>query len=81
MAWTDDNWIDEKDWRERGGTGLHAGRTLYWVATIFAALIVVFAVADFLISWAQGTPIVRVVAFIAAAAVWLVGRICRALLS
>jgi hypothetical protein len=76
MAWTDD-----EDRRDRGGGGLRAGPTVYWLATIIAALIVVFAVADFFISWAQGAPIVRVVAFVAALAVWLVGRICRALLS
>jgi hypothetical protein len=79
MAWIDE--IDDKEWQEHSGTGLHAGPTLYWLATIIAALIVVFAVADLLISWAQGTPIVRVVAFVAAAGVWLVGRICRALLA
>jgi hypothetical protein len=62
-------------------SGLNAGPTVYWLATIIAALIVVFAVADFFISWAQGAPIVRIVAFVAAAAVWLIGRICRALLS
>jgi hypothetical protein len=41
----------------------------------------VFALADFFIGWAQGAPIVRVVAFIAAVAVWLIGRACRTLLS
>jgi hypothetical protein len=74
-------WINDKEWWERGGTGLHAGPTLYWLATVIAALIAVFAVADFVIGWAQGVPIVRVVPFVAALAVWLVGRICRALLS
>jgi hypothetical protein len=73
-------WIDDTELWEHCGTGLHAGPTLYWLATIIAALIVAFAVADFLISWAQGAPIVRVVAFVAAVAVWLIGRICRALL-
>jgi hypothetical protein len=73
-------WIDDERWQEPVDTGLHAGRTLYWLAAVIAALIVVFALADFLISWAQGAPIVRIVAFMAAAAVWLIGRICRALL-
>jgi hypothetical protein len=75
MAWID----DESRW-EPGETGFSAGRTLYWLATIIAAIIAVFAVADFFISWAQGAPIVRVVAFTAAAGVWLIGRICRAVL-
>jgi hypothetical protein len=73
-------WIDDEVWREPGDGGLHAGRTLYWFAVIIAALIVVFALADLAISWAQGQPVVRVVALIAALAVWLIGRICSALL-
>jgi len=60
---------------------MNVGRTLYWLATIVAALIVIFALADFFIGWAQGASIVRVVAIIAAVAVWLIGRACRALLS
>jgi hypothetical protein len=69
----------EDPWRETGG--LNPGRTLYWLATIIAALIVVFALGDFFISWAEGAPIVRIFAFIAAAAIWLIGRACRAALS
>jgi hypothetical protein len=56
------------------------GRVLYWLATIVAGLIVIFAVGDFFISWAQGTPILRIVALVAAAAVWLIGLICRSVL-
>jgi hypothetical protein len=60
MAWID----DESRW-ESGETGFGVGRTLYWLTTTIAAIIVVFAVADFFISWAQGAPIVRVFAFMA----------------
>jgi hypothetical protein len=60
---------------------LTAGRVFYWLATIIAALMFVFAVGDFFISWAQGTPIVRVFALGVAALVWLIGRALRALLS
>jgi len=56
---------------------LPPGRMLYWFATAVATLIVIFAVADFFISWAQGEPILRIVAFVAAAVVWLIGRACR----
>jgi len=59
---------------------LTMGRVLYWLATIVAGLIVIFAIGDFFISWAQGAPILRIVAFIAAAVVWLIGLICRSLL-
>ena len=82
MAWTNSDWTNNDDVRWQGGeTSLNAGRTLYWLATIIAVLMVVFAIADFFIGWAQGAPIVRVVAVIAAVAVWLIGRACRALLS
>ena len=75
MAWTN----DEFRW-EPGETSPSFGRMLCWLATIIAAIVVIFAVADFFISWAQGAPIVRVVALIVAAAVWLIGRVLRALL-
>jgi hypothetical protein len=75
MAWID----DEMRW-EPHDTGLRAGPMLYWLATVIAAVIVVFALADLAISWAQGQPVVRVVAVVAAVAVWLIGRICRAVL-
>lgn len=74
-------WIDDDAWWETRGRGLRAGPTLNWLATIIAILIAVFAVADFFIGWAQGAPIVRIVALVAALAVWLIGRLCRALLS
>jgi hypothetical protein len=50
------------------------------LATIIAAIMVIFAVADLFIGWAQGAPIVRIVALVAAAIVWLIGRFCRSLL-
>jgi hypothetical protein len=59
---------------------LTVGRALYWLATVVACLIVIFALGDLFISWAQGTPIIRIVAFIAAAVVWLIGLTCRSLL-
>jgi hypothetical protein len=75
MAWIN----DEFRW-EPGETSLSVGRTLYWLATIIAAIMVIFAVADLFIGWAQGAPIVRIVALVAAAIVWLIGRFCRSLL-
>jgi hypothetical protein len=42
---------------------------------------VIFVAGDFLISWAQGYPILRVVALIAAIVIWLVGRTCRSLMA
>ena len=63
------------------GSSYEGISSLAWQATIVAALMVVFAVADFFIAWAQGAPILRVFAFIAAALVWLIGRALRALLT
>jgi len=59
MDWTNN---DDVPW-EPGETSLNAGRTLYWLATIVAALLVVFAIADFFIGWALGAPILRIFAF------------------
>ncbi len=73
MTWIDDEWAGERQ------AAPSAGRTLYWLATFIAAVIVIFVAADVLISWAQGAPTVRIVALIAAVAVWLIGCICRAL--
>ena len=78
MAWIDDEARVEPV--ERNDTGFHPGRALYWLATMIAAISVIFVIADFFISWAQDAPTVRVVALIAAAIVWLIGLICRAVL-
>jgi len=73
-------WMNNDDaWWQPGDSGPTAGRIFYWLATAVAALIVIFAVADFFISWAQGQPILRIVAFVAAAMVWLIGRACRSI--
>jgi hypothetical protein len=73
-------WINEDDGRwEPDRTELSVGRVLYWLMTVIAALIVIFAVGDFFISWGQGTPILRIVAFASAVVVWLIGFICRPL--
>jgi hypothetical protein len=75
-------WIDDDDTRSKSDEiELSVGRVVYWLATMIAAVMVVFAVADFFIGWAQGAPILRIFAFIAAAAVWLIGRALRALLT
>jgi hypothetical protein len=82
MAWIDDEswWEPEPPRRDAGRIGFSAGRTLYWLASILAAVIVIFVAADVFISWAQGAPTVRIVALIAAIVVWLIGRLCRAIL-
>jgi hypothetical protein len=76
MVWTNN---DDVRW-EPGETELTAGRVLCWLTTIFAALMFILAVADFFIGWAQGTPILRIFALVAAVLVWLIGRALRELL-
>jgi hypothetical protein len=77
-------WIDNEDlWGERGdgrpNSGSGPGRICYWMATTVAALMVIFVIADLFISWAQGQPILRIVALITAVVVWVIGRACRSL--
>jgi sensor histidine kinase YesM len=53
------------------------GRLLSWLANFIATFIVFAALADFFTSWSWGHPILRMVPFIAAGLVWLVGYACR----
>ena len=73
MAWINDN-------NARWEPELNAGRVIYWLTTTVAALIAIFAVADFFINLAEGARSCDF-AFVAAALVWLIGRICRSLLA
>jgi hypothetical protein len=58
-----------------------SGRLLYWAATIVAAVIVVWDLADLLYGLSQGEPILRIAALVVAAFIWLIGRGCRAALA
>lgn len=55
------------------------GTILYWLATLIAAVIAIFVIADFFFSFAQGHPIIRIVALVVAVFVWLLGRAFRSL--
>ena len=55
------------------------GMIFYWLATIVAVLMLIFVFANLFISWAQGRPILEIVALIAAGIVWFIGRACRSL--
>jgi hypothetical protein len=74
--------MDDQDARwQSNETEPSPGHIISWLATVLAVLIVIFAVGDFFISWALGYPILRIVALIAAIAVWLTGRVCRGLMA
>jgi hypothetical protein len=66
-------------WEPSGEGGPSAGRAIYWLGNVIAGLIVIFAIGDFFVSWAEGHPIVRFEPFIAAIVVCLIGRACRPL--
>jgi hypothetical protein len=73
-------WSDHEDHGLKpADSGFKAGNVLYWLATIVAALIVIFVIADLIISWAQGQPILRIFALLTALLVWLIGRVCRSI--
>jgi hypothetical protein len=75
-------WMNDKDaWWQSSETVASSGRVFYWLTTAVAGLIVIFLAGDFFISWAQGYPILRVVALIAAMVIWLIGRTCRSLMA
>jgi hypothetical protein len=74
-------WIyNGQTWWEPGpepSPWLSPGLIFYWLATIVAVVMLTFVFADFFISWAEGQPIVEIVALIAAVTVWFIGRACR----
>jgi len=60
------------------------GGFLFWVASIIAALIVVWVLWNFLWDWQLwdwqgGAPIIRLPLLLIAGVIWLVGWGCRAL--
>jgi hypothetical protein len=55
------------------------GLIFYWLATIVAVLMLIFVFANLFISWAQGRPILEIVALIAAVIIWFIGQACRSL--
>ena len=49
------------------------GGFLFWVASIIAALIVVWVLWNFLWDWQGGAPIIRLPLLLIAGVIWLVG--------
>ena len=75
-------WKNNKDaWRQSSETVAGSVHVFYWLTTVVAGLIIILVAGDFFISWAQGYPILRVVALIAAIFIWLIGRTCRSLMA
>ncbi len=53
------------------------GAFLFWTATIIAGLIVVWEVWGYVYNAERGEPIIRITPLLLAAAIWLVGWVCR----
>jgi len=71
-------WQDEDAWFRHDKRGeLSPSHYLYWLANMMVAVIVIFAFADLLVSWEQGYPVTRIIPFVAAIMVWLIGQALR----
>ena len=57
------------------------GKMLCRTATIIAGLIVVSAIVSFVFNADKGVPIISLAALLLAAAIWLVGLVCRHVLT
>lgn len=56
---------------------MKVGQFLFWTSTIFAGLILLWAVSDYLANWSENYPVLDVPALALAAVVWLVGLLFR----
>jgi hypothetical protein len=56
---------------------MKVGNALFWLTTVFAALILLWAAADYFYNLSNDYPVLNVTAVIVAGAVWLVGLLCR----
>jgi hypothetical protein len=56
---------------------IRAGSTIFWLATAFAAAIILWVASDFLYGLGQDFPVVNLPGVILAAAIWAVGWLCR----
>jgi hypothetical protein len=50
---------------------------IFWMTSAVAALLTVWVAWDFLIGYGQRFPVINIPGLVLAAAVWLVGWICR----
>ncbi|MGB7037232.1 MAG: hypothetical protein WBD71_17095 [Xanthobacteraceae bacterium] len=56
---------------------MKVGNALFWLTSFFAATILLWTAADYLYNLSDSFPVLNVTAVFLAAAVWLVGFICR----
>jgi hypothetical protein len=69
------NFQDDPDAAARWGT------ILYWMAAAIAALVAVLTIASALNEVSEGEPVIPLAALLLAGAIWLIGWVCRRLLS
>ena len=53
------------------------GEVLYWISTIIAGVITLWAVANLVFNSDRGEPVIQVVPLVIAGIIWLVGWACR----
>lgn len=56
---------------------MKVGNALFWFTSSFAALILLWAGADYLYDLSNNFPVLNTTALFVAGAVWLVGLCCR----
>jgi hypothetical protein len=59
------------------GLNMKAGNALFWIATIFASLISLWVISDYLYGLSEGFPVFNVTALVLAVVIWLLGLFCR----
>jgi hypothetical protein len=56
---------------------MRLGHVLFWIATAFAALILLWVILDYLFGMSGRFPVIDVTALEFAAVIWLIGFFCR----
>jgi hypothetical protein len=55
------------------------GRTIYWIATIIACLIVLWDGWNYVFGANNSNPVINISPLLAAGVIWLAGLVCRKL--
>jgi TRAP-type C4-dicarboxylate transport system permease small subunit len=56
---------------------MKVGNALFWLASLFAALILLWTASDYFSNLGESYPVLNVPAVLLAGAIWLVGLLCR----
>ena len=56
---------------------MKVGNALFWLGTFFAAVILLWAAADYLYNLSDNYPVLNITAVVVAGAIWILGLLCR----